>query len=173
MLIKSPQSKCQSWKQQLQRQQGFTLIELISFIVVMGIIVVSLSAVFRQAMRSLEEPTVNSKILDLAYSQLNEVLSRRFDESSPNDGSPCDVSVPCSGIGLEAGESLTNSEFLDDVDDFDGYSDIPETGFTRSVRVSSGGALLGIPQAYAKRIDVSVTASSGASIVVTAYKVNQ
>ncbi|MGH1440452.1 MAG: type IV pilus modification PilV family protein [Cellvibrionaceae bacterium] len=155
------------------RQQGFTLIELISFIVVMGLIVVSLSAVFRQAMTSLEEPTVNSKILDLAYSQLNTVLSRRFDENTPDNGTPCDFTVPCAGIGLDAGESLSNSDFLDDVDDFNGYSDIPETGFTRIVRVSNSGTLFGILDAYAKRVDVSVTASSGESIVVTAYKVNQ
>jgi len=161
------------FRQSRRYQHGFTLIELIVFIVVMGIIVVSLSAVFRQAMTSLEEPTVNNKILDLAYSQLTTVLSRRFDENSPNDGNPCDVTVPCSGVGLDAGESLSNSAFLDDVDDFNGYSDIPETGFTRTIRVSYSGILLGIPQVYAKRIDVSVSASNGESITVTAYKVNQ
>lgn len=173
MLIKWHQTSRHQVEPQNQHQQGFTLIELISFIVVMGVIAVSLSTVFRQAMTSLEEPTVNSKMVDLAYSQLNAVLSRRFDENTPDNGTPCDFSIPCAGIGLDAGESLSNSDFLDDVDDFNGYSDIPEVGFTRTMRVTSSGTSLGITQAYAKRIDVSVSAPSGDSIVVTAYKVNQ
>jgi len=157
----------------IHNQRGVTLIELIVFIVVIGIMVVSLSAVFRQAMISLEQPIRDNKMLDLAHSQLNAILSRRFDENTPIDGTPCDISIPCAGIGLDVGESLSNTDFLDDVDDFNGYSDIPELGYTRSVNVMSSGVLLGLQASHAKRIDVTVTNIDGDSLVVTAYKVNQ
>lgn len=155
-----------------KKQKGVTLIELIVFITVTAVIAVSLSAVFQQAMSSLNQPIVNNQLTDMARSQLNAVLSRRFDENSPTDGTPCGVVIPCAGFGLDAGESLSDITHLDDVDDFDGYSDNPRAGFSRTVRVSQSGASFGIAQSHAKRIDVTVSSTAGDSLVLTAYKVN-
>lgn len=154
------------------KESGVTLIELIVFIVVTAIIMVSLTTVFRQAMVSLEQPAINNQMLDLARSQLEAVLSRRFDENTPSDGSPCDTLNPCAGVGLDSGESLLNTNSLDDVDDFNGYADTPIPGFTRTVGISLDGAALGIQQQYAKRIQVTVRTDGGSSLVLTAYKVN-
>ena len=109
----------------IKNQAGVTLIELIVFIIVSAVISVSLASVFRQAMVSLERPSNDSKMIDMAHSQLNTVLAQRFDESTPLDGAPCDIFIPCTGFGLDAGENLNNLNSLDDVDDFNGYNDIP------------------------------------------------
>lgn len=171
-------SRCQSDKDKnyrvgKQKQSGVTLIELIVFMVVSAVISVSLASVFRQAMISLERPTINSQMLDIAHSQLNIVLAQRFDENTPNDGTPCDIVIPCAGFGLDSGENLNNLNGLDDVDDFDGYNDSPRAGFIRSVSVTPYGGQFGIQAQYVKRVDVRVTADNGDTIMLTAYKVNE
>lgn len=157
------------------RQSGVTLIELIVFIAVSGIIIISLSTVFRQVMVSLTKPSLDNQLTEMAQYQLNTVLSHRYDENSTNDGIPCDVMVPCAGMGVDAGESLTSLHSLDDVDDFDGFVDIPRPGFTREINVSYTGAEFGIANQYAKRIDVTVASSTigGSTLTLSAYKVNQ
>lgn len=156
-------------------QRGVTLIELIVFIAVSSIVILALSVVFRQAMVSLQQPSINSQILDMAQYQLNTILSHRYDEASSEDGIPCDIQIACMGIGIESGENQNNIRSLDDVDDFNGLIDIPRSGFSRSVIVTYAGNQLGIANQYAKRIDVTVSSSSvnNASLTLSAYKINQ
>lgn len=156
-------------------QQGVTLIELVVFITVSSIIILALSVVFRQAMVSLQQPNLNNQILEMANYQLNTILSHRYDEASSGDGIPCDILIPCVGIGIESGENQNNIPSLDDVDDFNGLVDIPRSGFSRTVSVAYAGSQLGIANQYAKRIEVTVSSSSGnnATLTLSAYKINQ
>ena len=167
MLIDNTQLSCVR-----NKMAGVTLIELITFIVVTAVIVVALSAVFRQTMHAFGQPLMESKLVYFAQSQLDSVLSRRFDENSPNDGTPCDLVITCSGLGYESGENANNPNRWDDVDDFNGYTDSPELGYTRTVSVAYSGSNFGIDNSHAKRIDVTVIASNGNQIILTAYKIN-
>ncbi len=152
--------------------QGVTLIELLVFITVTSVIVASLAGVYRQTIVSGNHSLINNQLLSLAQSQLEEIVSRKYDENSPIDGTACDRVIPCSGIGLESGENIRVPQSFDDIDDFNGYTDEPLPGFTRRVNVAYSGANFGINQQHVKRISVSVIASSGESISLHGYRVN-
>jgi MSHA pilin protein MshD len=155
------------------QQRGFTLIELVAFIVVIGISVTAIGIVFQHSVVRIQDPLIHSQLVSMAQSQLDETLSRRYDENTPTGGVPaCGSLTPCAGIGLDAGEVLTTVSTLDDVDDFNGYQDIPQTGYQRTISVVNAGADFGVTAAHAKRITVTVTAPQGQSVSVAVYRFN-
>lgn len=152
---------------------GFTLIEMIAFIVIVGISVVAIGSVFQHSVTRIQDPLIYSQLISMAQSQLDETASRKYDENTPTGGIPiCGASGICAGIGLDAGESLLSSETLDDVDDFHGYQDIPQTGYSRSMVVVNAGSDFGVANANAKRITVTVTAPSGQAVSLSVYRFN-
>ena len=156
---------------------GFTLIELIAFLVVVGVSMVAIGSVFLYATERSQHPLIHSRMLTMAQSQLDEISSRRFDENTPTGGVPAcgttiDGAVACLGIGLDAGELITSISTLDDVDDFHGYQDQPDTGFMRQVSVVMAGEDFGITSDQAKRITVTVTSPQGTSMSLSTYRFN-
>jgi MSHA pilin protein MshD len=155
------------------RTQGFTLIELVAFIVVIGLSITAIGSVFQYSVVRIQDPLINSHLLSMAQSQLDEVLSRKFDENTPTGGVPaCGSSAPCAGIGIDSGEDVTSITTLDDVDDFHLYQDIPEVGYTREVSVVSAGADFGVDNVQAKRITVTVTSPQGTVMSLASYRFN-
>lgn len=153
--------------------RGFTLIELVAFIVVVGVSVTAIGTVFQHSIIRIQDPLIHSQLITMAQSQLDETLSRQYDENTPTGGVPaCGSSVPCAGIGLDAGEVLSSISTLDDVDDFNGYSDIPQTGYARSISVEYAGADFNVTASHAKRITVTVTAPQGQSVSLSVYRFN-
>ena len=152
---------------------GFTLIELIVFIVIVGITVVTLGTVFQSAVIRIQDPVINSQLLAMAQSQLDETLSRKYDENTPTGGVPaCGTSIACVGIGLDVGEILTDVSTLDDIDDFHNFQDAPQPGYIRQVSVVYAGADFGVAAENAKHITVSVTAPSGQQMYLSVYRFN-
>jgi MSHA pilin protein MshD len=160
-------------KNTAMRVQGFTLIELVAFIVVIGLSITAIGSVFQYSVVRIQDPLINSHLLSMAQSQLDEVLSRKFDENTPTGGVPaCGGSAPCAGIGIEAGEELTSITTLDDVDDFHLYQDVPEVGYTREVSVVNAGTDFGVDNEQAKRITVTVTSPQGVAMSLASYRFN-
>ena len=157
-------------------ERGFTLIELIAFIVVIGLSLTTIGSVFQHSVIRIQDPLINSHLLSMAQSQLDEVLSRKFDENTPTGGVPVcgssDGSDPCAGIGLDLGEDLSAIATLDDVDDFHLYQDIPAVGYTREVSVVSAGIDFGVDNEQAKRITVTVTSPQGVAMSLASYRFN-
>ena len=157
-------------------ERGFTLIELIAFIVVVGLSLTTIGSVFQHSVIRIQDPLINSHLLSMAQSQLDEVLSRKFDENTPTGGVPVcgssDISDPCAGIGLDLGEDLSAIATLDDVDDFHLYQDIPAVGYTREVSVVSAGIDFGVDNDQAKRITVTVTSPQGVAMSLASYRFN-
>ena len=151
---------------------GVSLIELLVFIVVMGLAAVSLSTLYQHRLTAISTPMIQHQLLLMAQSHLSEINGRRYDERMPVDGMPCGIELACLGIGLDAGESFGDKHSLDDIDDFDDYTDQPQRGVTRQVRVSYAGEVFGLDQPLAKRISVSVTASTGEHVQVSIYRIN-
>lgn len=155
------------------KTQGFTLIELLAFIVVIGISLTAIGSVFQHAIVRINEPVINSHLLSMAQSQLDEILSRRFDENTSIGGIPaCGTGSPCVGIGVDAGESIAVISTLDDVDDFNNYQDIPETNYLRQVFVVNAGSDFGVADEHAKLITVSVTSPQGVVVSLSSYRFN-
>lgn len=150
-------------------QKGFSLVEVIVFIVVVSVALVALIRVYSATLignKSIN-PVVRVRALELAQAQMDEILSRKFDENTPTGGIPaCDSAdgIACSGINPD-------SDF-DDVGDYNGNPTITDTYHTVSVSVTADGADLGIPDSQARRISVTVTVFDNDSVTLTAYKTN-
>lgn len=95
--------------------KGFSLIELIITIVVLGVALSALtSSIFTGVGRN-ADPLWQSKATQLSQSYLDEILSMRYQEDSPLGGGSVGT---CSLAGSEAGE--TSRSLYDDVDDYNG-----------------------------------------------------
>lgn len=152
-----------------KRLCGFTLIELIIFIVIVGIATTGLFAAINQHNLSSVDPIYQVRALELAQAQLDEIIGKRYDENSPNGGFP-----PCDSgeLGAVACNPLNGADAadLDDVDDYHGFNSVPSAyaGFSLNVRVSIG-TLSGQP---AKLIRVTVTPPVGEPVDLSAYRAN-
>jgi MSHA pilin protein MshD len=80
--------------------RGFTLVELIIFIVVVSVGLAGILAVMSTTVRSSADPLVRKQVMTLADSTLEEILQKEY--SDPD--------------GVQGGESTRAS--MDDVDDF-------------------------------------------------------
>ena len=156
-------------------QRGFTLIEMVVFLVVISIGLGALLAVYNQSLVNSVDPIVRVKMLEIAQSQLDEVAARKYDENTPTGRVPACGSAetdaqPCS-FGLDPGENLTVAASLDDVDDFHNYT-ATVSGYNSAVTVALAGVDLSLASDRAKRITVTVTAPTGDSLTLSSYRVN-
>lgn len=141
-----------------QFQQGVSLIEMIVFIIVVGIASSALFAVYNHSLLNNTDPLIQVRALALAQAKLDEVLALKYDANTPTGGIPaCDTPT---------GTACNNSPDanMNDVDDFNGASDTPYTGYTRSVTVVTANDT--------KLITVSVAAPRNFTIRLAAYKAN-
>jgi MSHA pilin protein MshD len=156
-----------------ENQLGATLIELIVFIVIVGIALAATLKVFNQSIQSSNDPLIRIRALELGQAQLDDILSRKFDENTPTGGVPaCDSAAGSACLGISP-----DSDF-DDVGDFDGYVDSSYPGYIVSVSVSEAGGDLGITASQARLITVNISTpatsenASGSALTLSAYKVN-
>lgn len=139
-------------------QKGVTLIELIVFIVIVSVALLALVGVFNQAAVSSVDPLIRIRALEAAQSKLDEILALKYDANTPTGGVPA--------CGSTTGVACNNNPDGDynDVDDFNGWSDTPYAGYSRSVTVTTSSNI--------KTISVTVDAPSGVSIVLAAERAN-
>lgn len=140
--------------------KGVTLIELIVFIVVVSIALMALTGVINQAASSNVDPLIRTRALEAAQSKLDEIIALKYDANTPAGGIPA-----CNSTATNALTCTNNTESdFNDVDDFNGWSDTPYAGYTRSVTVTTAGNI--------KTIRVTVSAPSGVGIVLAAERAN-
>ena len=140
------------------RHGGFTLIELIIFIVVVAAGLAGILSVMDSAVKSSADPMVRKQAMALADSILEEILLKPYEDPDPS---------------VTSGETTRST--MDDVDDFDGkgnalFTDLPASlaTFVISIAVTDGSAALGI----AAKI-VTVTVSRGTeAISMSGYRSN-
>ena len=109
------------------RQKGFTLIELIIFIVVVGVGVAGVLSIFTTAVKSSADPMVRKQTLAIAESLLEEVLLKQYTK-------PADSTAVAYGV---SGWSRAN---FDTVDDYNTYT-------SSSIRDAAGNPIGGL-EAY-------------------------
>jgi MSHA pilin protein MshD len=157
-------------------QRGFTLIELIIFIVVVGIGVAGILSVFSTSVKSSADPLIRKQTLAIAESLLEEILQKEYCDPDTVDRT---TSPPTCGVhAVEASRAL-----YDDVSDYDGYTSanivdaagvsagltgysIAAPGVTVAITTISGGGAVVV-----KMITVPVTGPQG-SMSVIGYKGN-
>jgi len=154
---------------------GFTLLELVIFILVLGIALVGVMMALNRGVLDNVRPMYQVRALELAQAQMDQVLGRRFDENTLVGGIPsCVTSRPVctTTLGLEGGESLTDKGTLDEIDDHHNYNRT-EDDFQVSVSVVfAGDDLPGLSNASAKRVTVRVTPPFGNPVTLSVYRTN-
>lgn len=151
----------------MRQQRGVTLIETITFLVVMGIALGALVKVYTHAIINSVDPLARTRALELAQAQIDEILARKFDENTPSGGVPaCDsTSGPaCLGVSPDAD--------FDDVGDYHGWVNNSDPNHTLTVAVESAGTEIGLPNAQARRISVTATVPGASSLTLSVYKTN-
>ncbi|NOZ12491.1 MAG: prepilin-type N-terminal cleavage/methylation domain-containing protein [Acidobacteria bacterium] len=168
-------------------RKGFTLIETVIAIVVIGIAVTGIIGVIMNNVQEGARPFLEIKGVELGQAMMDEILLKRWDEDTPLGGGRIPVSE--ANIGTEAGESGRTD--FDDVDDYNGYADgvsgeplknelgtdisADFKGYSRSVSVDfykPTGAPASLDTKNYKRIRVTVTTPMGENFVFTAIKTN-
>lgn len=139
-------------------QAGFTLIELVIFMIVVSIGVVGILSVMNTVVKSSADPMVRKQAAALADSILEEILLKPYQDP---DGLPNIV---------ESGRDT-----YDDVDDYNGlnqttFTDLPVTlsAYVIGIVVAAPAAVNGITM---KKIVVTVTGGSEV-ISMTGYRAN-
>jgi len=97
------------------REKGFSLIELVITIVVLGIALSALTASLFSGVGRNADPLWQSKATQLSQAYLDEILSMRYQENSPLGGGTVGTCVIAGNEVDEGSRSL-----FDDVDDYDG-----------------------------------------------------
>jgi len=157
------------------RQRGFTLIELIIFIVVVSVALAGILLVMNTVVKSSADPMVRKQSIAIAESLLEEILLKEYDD--PNGA------VGCTNRGAAG-----NRADWDDVCDYHGYkttagivyvfsgdgtigSVVPGLGnynISRAVVIDPNTTdLTGVT---AKKVTVFVTDPQGSSISLTGYR---
>jgi MSHA pilin protein MshD len=166
-------------------QRGLTLIELIIFIVVIGVGLVGILAAYNTVVMRSADPLATTQALTLAESLLFEIEQQPFTWCDPQDANfntaasyaDCATASQQPPGPRPPGETRGDaSNPFDNVGDYDGYTVDAGTispllaGYTLSVAIAHAGTALGLTDdTAALRIAVTV-AGRGESITLTGYR---
>lgn len=150
--------------------KGFSLIELVITIMVLGIALSAMTASLFSGVGRNADPLWQSKATQLSQAYLDEILSMRYQEDSPLGGGAVNT---CSDSGPEGGE--TNRSLYDDVDDYKGLTETADfldtstssiySGYTVNVEVTCGAVV-----ANSKLIAVTITSPANQSLVFSVIR---
>lgn len=171
------------------QQAGFTLVETIIVIVLVGAMMAGMTSLFITNVGNSHRPYLRQKALAVANAFMDEILRKQWNENTPLGGGcvntlsgSCPTGPGAVAMGVDAGESRAT---YDDIDDYNAITNqtppqdssatnMPGyTGYTVNVSVTQPGAAWnGVPALDVRLITVSVTSSSNETIAVSAYRVN-
>lgn len=145
-----------SMSRRADRQAGFTLVELVIFIVIVAVGVAGILLVMNTVVASSADPMARKQALALAESILEEILQKEYADPDGTSGE-------------------TTRAIFDDVDDYNGksnstFTDLPAalSSYSISVVVDAPASLNGVTM---KRVRVTVS-KSPESITLTGYRGN-
>ena len=176
------------------RCPGFTLVELVVYIALVGIAVAGVLMAYNSAAADSADPIVRKQALAIAESLLEEIQQMPFTYCDPDDAavSTATSAADCAiaeAIGPEAGEKRYSTDpavkLFDNVNDYDGYdtaTEVPSgikdltgtpiaglSGYNAAVTVV-GAALGSVPGTDALLITVTVTGPRNVAVKLDAYR---
>lgn len=172
------------------KQFGFTLVELVLFIAIMGIAVAGVLMAYDHAARDSADPVVKKQALAIAESLLEEIQQMPFTFCDPDDPavstatSAAGCVPPLEAMGPEAGETRFGTGIppkpFDNVNDYAGYDTaadggikdvsgtlIPELGAYRARVAVAAVNLGGITLASGDALQITVTVTGPTNVTVT------
>jgi len=169
------------------RQRGFTLVETLIVIVLLGAMIAGMTALFVNNVQNSHRPFLRQRALAVANAFLDEITRKAWNEATPLGGGCVNTgSGACAGgpAAVAIGSDGETRALFDDIDDYHGLNQSPPQdasgtdmpgygGFSVSVSVTQPAAAWnGVPAADVRRITVNVTTSNGETVTVSAYRVN-
>jgi MSHA pilin protein MshD len=172
-------------------QAGFTLIELVLFIAIIGIAVAGVLIAYDYAARGSADPVVKKQALAIAESLLEEIQQMPFTYCDPDDPavSTATSAAGCAtpeAMGPEAGESRYSAGTpFDNVNDYHGYNTAIEVppgikditgvaitglGIYNAAVTVAQAALGGIAAGDSLRITVTVTGPANITVTLDGYR---
>ena len=107
------------------QHQGFTLVELVMTIVIMGVAAVGITAALSFGLRHQSDGISYARSVALAQAYMEDILSKRYDENTPLGGVPaCSPTTTACSSSANFNDGESRAQF-DDVDDFHGVDDSP------------------------------------------------
>ena len=142
-------------------QRGLTLIELLIFIVIVGVAATAILGVFGNLTRSSASLLPDEQAQAIAASMLQEVLAQPFtfcdpdDPAAPTAAAPGGCANPETAMMQEAGETPTGPSRFDNVNDYNSGANLP-VRLPNQLPATGATALAGLPN-YTYRITVAPT----------------
>lgn len=170
-----------------RRAHGLTLIELLLFVVVVGIALAAMLRVFVTATTASADPIIRRQQLAIAESLLREVQLMPFTWCDPDDAKVEEASstADCStveAIGPEGGETRYGPAYFDNVNDYAGFSmtgirDLGNnavnglSGYSASVAVAAAALdSLSAASGDALKITVTITGPDASTLVLQGWR---
>jgi MSHA pilin protein MshD len=168
-----------------KQQSGFTLIELIVFIVIVSVGLAGVLTAFNTAVKSSADPMITKQVMLVAEATLQEILEKQY-QNDPTDASNSSATVGCTPTTTPSCRVNTpvDRANYNDVDDYNGFSQTgitlldgitPVSGlsaYTLAIVVDKTTASLGgIAAPDVKSITVMVSGGSQ-TISLTGYRTN-
>jgi MSHA pilin protein MshD len=175
-----------------RRQRGISLIELIMFIIIVGVAVTGILSVMTTTTKASVDPMRRKQAIAIAESLLEEIQNQPFTYCDPDDPAAATATsiagcATVEGIGVEGAETRYSATTrFDNVSDYHnfsmaGISTIDNTalgllaGYTATVTVtqqgfaaSGGGAAVAATESL--RIDVNVVSGGDVDVTLTGYR---
>ncbi|MGV8992248.1 MAG: type IV pilus modification PilV family protein [Thiobacillus sp.] len=182
----------------MTKQRGLSMIELLVFIVIVGIAVTGMLSVYSSVTKTSANPMLQKQALAVAESLLDEVLSKPYTYCDPDDAQ-ADTAISATigptgcattteaGIGSEALENrYSTTTPFDNVNDYDGYfmdsstagiRDLSDTAiqglgaYRALIGVGNSPAIFnGVPANETLIVTVTVTGPDNRPVTLTGYR---
>jgi len=178
------------------RQSGLTLIELVVFIVIIGVALAGIVGVFNLNTQHSADPMVQKQALAIAESVLEEIELMPFTFCDPDDANATTAAnaagcaTTAEAMGPEAAQGETRyaaATPFDNVNDYNGFTMNAGNGGIRDITGASVGgagtldaysvtvavaqaAIGAVPAADSLRITVTVTGPGSTNVVLDGYR---
>jgi MSHA pilin protein MshD len=169
-----------------RRQSGLSLVELVMFIVIVGVAVAGVLSVLTVTAHHSADPMIRKQTQAIAEAMLEEIELQPVTYCDPDDAnaataaSAAGCATTAEAMGPEAGETRHTSPLFDNVNDYHGYSASPIVditnspvaglgSYTVSVTITQAGAAFAMPADDVLQIDVQAI-SGNTDITLTGYR---
>ena len=175
-------------KQYGTHEVGFTMVEMVLTIVIIGIAAVGISSSLALSLRHQSDGMEHARTQSLAQAYLEEILAKRYDENTPLGGVPaCSPATTGCSIAANFDDGESRAQY-DDVDDYHNVDDLPPVHADGTARVEYQRYRVQVSVSYAsatqisdlgltdptdaKLVTVTVTAPAASPVAFTVTRAN-